>query len=192
MCRLCACAGVSLSWDAGSSCVTLVHTATGAVISLSPTGHVVYSPDGQPPEPLLECCWDLAGQQVQQRKSSLLAPDEQDSAASQHQPELPPSEQQDEQHQEGQQEQGGEMASDPAGLQGCWLTLADVCSQPDCWGLLGLDLRTGEAVLHEEEACKLHIAPGTHAKHKERHQPLNGWLLTVAGCLGRLAAEPEP
>lgn len=181
VCCVCACAGVSLSWDAGSSCITLVHTATGAVISLSPTGHVVYSPDGQPPEPLLESCWDLAGHQhqAQQRKSSLPGPNEQDSAASQHQPEVPPSEQQDGRHQEGQQEQGREMASGPAALQGCWQTLADVCSQPDCWGLLALDLRTGEAVLHEEDACKLYSAPGMHAKHKERHQ----WLVVSSSRL---------
>jgi hypothetical protein len=68
----------------------------------------------------------------------------------------------------GQQQQAEAPDSTPgqgADLQECRQTLADVCNQPDCWGLLGLDLMTGEAALHEENVCRLHIDPGKGLRH---------------------------
>ena len=72
-CRADCLPGVTLSWSAGSRCVTLVHTGTGAAISLSPTGHMVYSPNGQPVDALLDSCQDLALQHEQQEEQQQAA-----------------------------------------------------------------------------------------------------------------------
>eukprot|EP00879_Flechtneria_rotunda_P033056 GHRR01036579.1.p1 GENE.GHRR01036579.1~~GHRR01036579.1.p1 ORF type:complete len:671 (+),score=295.85 GHRR01036579.1:383-2395(+) len=40
------------------------------------------------------------------------------------------------------------------------LPLLDVCRQAECWGLLGVDLCSGEAVFYEADGCKLQLAPG--------------------------------
>lgn len=139
---------------------------------MSPTGHVAYSPSGQPVDAFLDTCLDLALQQDQQEQQQGEEQQLSDQEGldlqqqQQRQASLLSDEQQQQQQLAGipeeQQELGGspthleELASE--GLQG--QSLADVCGQPDCWGLLGLDLMTGEAALHEGGACKLHVAPG--------------------------------
>lgn len=139
-----------MSWSAASKCVTLSHAASGAAISLSPTGHVAYTPSSQQLDalgPFLDGCADLCHQQQQQvvMKETLEAEqlqhdvDQQDDNAS----------------------DGGLSESEGQEHQCARQTLGDVCGQPECWGVLGVDLLTGQAALHEEPGvCRLSLAPG--------------------------------
>lgn len=56
------------------------------------------------------------------------------------------------------------------------VTLADICTQPECRGLLAFDLAAGEAALHESEWCHLHLRGGCIA----------AWVAEEPGCA------PEP
>lgn len=40
------------------------------------------------------------------------------------------------------------------------VTLAEACATPSCWGVLGINLMRGEAVMQEAEGLRLHIGQG--------------------------------
>lgn len=173
---LCLSTGVCLAWSAANRTVSLVHTVSGAAITLSPTGHLSYSPTAQPVDVFLDACSELAQhrekeQQLDHEQHSSLEQQDQDQQQQQHilapiMEQDPPVLQQGHQHavpdgnSELLEDQHSQTSVDDNDHQEDRLTLQEVCSLPDCWGLLGLDLLTGEAVLYEDGSCKLHVAPG--------------------------------
>lgn len=127
---------------------------------------MVYSPNGQPVDAFVDSCQDLAlqpeHQEEQQGMEQLLSDPgvpamQQQPCSEQQLVGIPEEQQQQQQPSEGLKG----LAED---LQDCLSnkgpTLVDVCSLPECWGLLSLDLMTGEAALHESGACKVHVRPG--------------------------------
>lgn len=144
-------AGVILRWDALTKCVTLHHASSDATLIATPCGRMAVSSQ-QPPENL-DLFADLATPQQQEQqedvpgtafsrfantRNSLAAVAESAEAAD-----------------------PAETAAAEVGVpSAAVLPLQDVCSVQECWGVLAVDLCTGEAVIHEEGGCRLHMGPG--------------------------------
>jgi hypothetical protein len=140
------CAGISISWSAVTKSVTLRHQPSGACFIATPCGRIAFSSE---PNRDIDLFADLATPQTQLAAAAASAP-----AADQAPPES-----------EGIAGVAAvtAAAADAAAASGFaagLLPLLDVCSQEQTWGLLGMDLCCGEAVIAEAGGCRLHQGPG--------------------------------
>jgi hypothetical protein len=134
------CAGISISWSAVSKSVTLRHQPSGACFIATPCGRIAFSSDSNRDVDLFA---DLAMPQPHITTASASAADQALSEGAA----VP-------------DEADGKAADGfAAGL----LPMLDVCGQEQTWGLLGMDLCCGEAVIIEAGGCRLHQAPGALA-----------------------------
>jgi hypothetical protein len=124
--------GVILQWSASTSCVTLRNREPNTTIYCTPCGRVASGRNLQ--DPLLELFCDLAMPQSLQQPVSV---DAGEGCG-------------------GGGPQTADMVPQATGI----LSLEDVCAQQECWGLLGLDLCSGEAELWESGSCQLSLSPG--------------------------------
>jgi hypothetical protein len=136
------CAGISISWSAVTKSVILRHVPSGACFIATPCGRIAFSSN---PNRDIDLFADLAMPQPQPAAAT--------SAASTDGADVPLVA-------ETAVTADGQAADGfAAGL----LPMLDVCGQEQTWGMLGMDLCCGEAVIAEAGGCRLHQAPGVLA-----------------------------
>jgi hypothetical protein len=133
--------------------VTLHHTPSGASFIATPCGRTAFSSQQHSD---LDLFADLATPQPQLAPPPATSPTPAAAAAAADTDALP--EAADVAGAAGAA--GAAAAAAASGFAAGVLPLLDVCGQGQMWGLLGIDLCCGEAVICEAGGCRLHQGPG--------------------------------
>lgn len=164
----CAVTGVQLSWCSETQRVTCTHSLSGASLAVTHTGHLAFSSAAA----AVQACTGAIShsaqrqreqQQQQQGWASMVetSPDADSVTETQHPAAAP-----GDGVAAAAAPLGGATAnadlggSEGSGAHAAASALVAACSQAECWGVLGLDMLSGEAAMFEAEGCLLHIAPG--------------------------------